>query len=1001
MHFSRSVLLSTLAACAPYPEGLRLTPDGDGPQIVIDWDAEPLPEIPLPNDLATRADPNSPTGLRINISEEAPTEMERRARRKINELAGFGIYAPFTVAFDAPLDLDDIVRRHADDGDYSDDAFFLIDVEPSSPTYLQPVRLEVGHGRFPQDLDETDRYFPNDPRADSPALLFETVDEDLNRNGIMEPGEDTDNDGVLDVPNVYPKGGDPREDLMTWYERETNTLIIRPVMPLREETRYAVVLSERLRGENESPVRSPWKYVHHLRQTEALRPVLHALPSWGLSVEDLAFAWVFTTGRVTGDLVDIRMGLDGAGPYPWLGRTFPAGVNEALQMHEDPMMVDPFRLPVDRLVSTVANLGLFGDSAEVLVSAYQSFSSDIVGGSYETPYLLVDRDDGGFDDTDEYWQLDPVSGEMIVGPARVPFTCAIPKPHSGFAQPYPVVLFGHGYGSSRFDMFGFAWAMNRMGMAACAIDYPGHGPTLSDDDLAIITAFLTSMKMSAFLEHLQDARYRDVNNDGVPDSGADQWIADSFHTRDMVRQAAVDWMQLVKSLKQCGQGTMDKAGSAVMACDWDEDGVPDIGGPSSDFFLVGGSLGGINTAVTAAVEPDVKASVPIVGAGGLMDIGIRSPLKGVVEAVIGRLITPLILGTPNEDGGLVLSQHVISGRDSVDIPFATLDSIPGGGEVLVENLDNGEERLFSIPADGRLRVPIPGDAADPYEKRVLAGIPHGEVPGDKAYTVPDNAHLGDHLRVTVWDDDGAEVAHIDTFAEDVVFEGVTYTAGSPLVVGSEGLGHLRGSPSLRRLASFTGMIIEGGDPIAYAPHYFREPYTRLGGEPTNVLIVPTPGDMVVAVNAEIALARAAGLVDFENIDARYGMTVDQWLIDREVVRGLEQYGPWTDVNGAPALFDPDDLDEGLDGTGAPSDAPLRATVETDAGISGMRLPYVSTTGSHGFGLPDPSLEFDINTFSIHQVARYFQTGGRVISDDLCMEDHSCDWLPPFDEEASR
>ena len=32
---------------------------------------------------------------------------------------------------------------------------------------------------------------------------------------------------------------------MTWYERETNTLIIRPVVPLREETRYAVVLTER------------------------------------------------------------------------------------------------------------------------------------------------------------------------------------------------------------------------------------------------------------------------------------------------------------------------------------------------------------------------------------------------------------------------------------------------------------------------------------------------------------------------------------------------------------------------------------------------------------------------------------------------------------------------------------------------------------------------------------------------------------------------------------
>jgi len=73
------------------------------------------------------------------------------------------------------LTLDEIVRRHRDAGDYSDDAFFLINVDPGSPDYLRPVRLDVGHGRFPQDLDQTDRYFPNDPRSDSPALLFETA----------------------------------------------------------------------------------------------------------------------------------------------------------------------------------------------------------------------------------------------------------------------------------------------------------------------------------------------------------------------------------------------------------------------------------------------------------------------------------------------------------------------------------------------------------------------------------------------------------------------------------------------------------------------------------------------------------------------------------------------------------------------------------------------------------------------------------------------------------
>jgi pimeloyl-ACP methyl ester carboxylesterase len=693
--------------------------------------------------------------------------------------------------------------------------------------------------------------------------------------------------------------------------------------------------------------------------------------------------------------------MDGKGPWPWLGARFPAGVQEALQMHENDTLEDDFRLPIDFFIEPVGALGFFGDSAEPLLSAYRSFSGDIVGGSFTTPYLLVDTDDGGLDDTDEWWKLDPVAGTMVVGPQRIPFTCVLPTATPEHQPPFDVAFFGHGYGSSRFDMFCFAWAMNQIGLAACGIDFPGHGPTISESEIDLVELVLNNLKLMPFLDHLQDARYRDVNNDGYPDSGADQWIADSFHTRDMVRQAAVDWSQMIQSLQACGEGTMDKGGDPVMSCDWNEDGVPDMGGEDAKFFIVGGSLGGINAAITAAIEPSVTASASIVGAGGMMDIGIRSPLTGVVEAVVGRLITPLIIGLPDEDGGLVLAQHVISGRHDATLPFARLDSVPAGGEILVENRVNGEIRRFSIPEDGRLRVPVPGDAADATTKRILAGLPHQEDPGDAVYSVEDNIGLGDSLEITVFDADGAELAFIDTFETETFFEGVTYLAGSPLVIAAEGLGRMRGSPELRRLVSFTGMIIEAGDPIAYAPAYIERPFEALGGKQKNILVIPTPGDMIVAVNAEIALARASGLINYKDVDPRYGMTVDQWLIDRQVVRGLEEYGPWVDGDGNPALFDPDDLDRGLDGRGVPSDDPLRVTVTTDVGVSAMRMPYVSPNGSHGFGLPDPGAEFDINTFAIHQITRYFQTDGQEVSDDLCLEDNSCDWFRPVNTEDGQ
>jgi hypothetical protein len=1001
------MFLTLIFACASAPEGLRLTPEGDGPLVVVDWDAEPLPELPYPNDLAARTDPTSPTGLRLNISTDAATDQEAEARVKLNELTGFGIFAPITVRFDARLDLDGVLARHPDDfylgtAAFDDDAVYLIDVDPDSPGYLSLAALDLGHGRFPMDVVETDRYFANDSRDESPSLMFDTVDEDLNGNEQLDWGEDTDNDGILDIANIWPVGGDPRDDLLTWYELSTDTLIVRPVVPLREETTYAVVLTNRLTDLAGAPVQSPWDWVHHLRQTEALRPAIDAIGQHGLTVDDIAFGWTFTTGRVTGDLVDIQRGLAGEGPWPSLGATYPAGIEEALSVHER-SDADHWNLPVEVLIDELISLGLFDEeSADALANSYLSFGDRVVGGSFTTPYLLVDRDDGGLDDSDEWWQLDPVAGTMSVDGQRVAFTCVVPKADAGYEQPFDVALFGHGYGSSRFDFLGFAHAMNREGMAACAADFPGHGPTIDDDQLPLIEAVLGTSEMTPFLWHLQDSRYRDLNNDGVRDSGGDQWSADPFHTRDMVRQAAVDFMQFTRSMRACGQGEMDfsvteadgtsDSGLTGMSCDWDGDGVADMGGPDARITIVGGSLGGINSAVAVPLIQDVAAWAPIVPGGGTLDIGVRTEIGGAVEALVGRLVSPLFLGFPTESGGLQIVQEVNSVTEMVDLTVGTIASIPAGGRVEIENLRNGELREGLIPADGRFRLGIPCDGLDAFEKRVLAGIPESGPEEGEVYEVVDNDGLGDPLVVRLYDSAGTLVAELDTWEADVLHEGVTMRAGSPLIAGSHGTGHIRSTPSLRRLAMVLAAALEPGDAISYAPHWFLEPYESLGGEPADIMLVPTVGDPIVNINTGIALARAGGLVDWTTIDSRYGTTVDRWLIDRGVVQGLAEHGPWTDDNGNPVLFDPDDADLGTDGLGAPSDTPMRTTVTTRGGYSALRLPYVSTQGSHGFGLPNPSLAFDVNTYSITQISWYLRTG--EVRDDFCMADGSCDFLRP-------
>jgi len=995
-----------LPACGTN-QGLRATPEGDGPRILIDWDAEPLPEVPFPNDLATRPDPTSPTGLRLNFSEEAATEMERRARRKVNELPGFGIFAPLSVRFEQPLDLDNIALRHSDDYDLSDDAFFIIDVTPGSPTYGKPVELDVGHGRFPGDLFGPEAYFPNEPRNSSPSLLYETAEEDLNGNGVLDPGEDTDYDGVLDHPNVYPEGGDPRQDLMTWYERETDTLIFRPVVPMREETCYAVVLTERLVGENGSPIRSPWTWVNHLRQTEALQPLAELLPPLGLSLKEVAFAWTFTTGRITGDLVDVRRGLYGKGPFASLQTDYPAGVHEAARMAEEGEGVEnPLHMPAEQLISILEAANFFpAEASDTLLRGYD-YADNFVGGAFTSPDLMADRDDDGRDTSDEWWQLDAMTGEIHTEPRRIAFTCVLPKPDEQHQQPFPVTFYGHGYRSNRAEFLLFGWTMNRIGFAACTFDFPGHGVVMSDSERLPLSSVLEAMGLLPFLEHLEDGRARDLDNDGRKDPGSDMWVADGFHTRDMVRQAVVDWMQAVRSVRACGTGTMgidaDQNGIPEsherISCDWDGDGTPDIGGPDVPLHLMGGSLGGINAAIAAAVEPEFTTTSPIVAGGGLMDVGWRSDLGGVVEAVVGKVMNPLVLGRADDSGGIRIVQYLSSWTSMREVHIATLPTIPSGGRVRVENLDNGEIRETGIPEDGLFRVGVPSDAMDYAEKRHVTGMPESGPEEGVVYEVAQNAGVGDRWRITVTDAAGAEVSVIDSFEQDVTFQGLTHRAGSPLVALAEGLGHRRGTPALRRLVNVLSLTTEPGDPIAYAPHYIDEPFEELGGKPANVLLVPTPGDPVVPTGSGIAIARAANIYDRHAIDERYGTTVDRWLIDMKVVHGMEEFGPWQlEKSGEYVLFDADDLDNGSDGTGAPSTTPLRAVRESSSGVSGLRLPYSNPTGMHGFEPPDGTKPFDMTTFAIMQIVRYAQSGGQEISDDPCLATADCDFFRTLSE----
>ena len=88
VHLSLLALSLLASGCLSTVEPLILSEDSPT-TVKFDFLHKPLPEIPLPNDIATRYDAQSATKRRINASMIAPTSIESNVRKLIDELDGY------------------------------------------------------------------------------------------------------------------------------------------------------------------------------------------------------------------------------------------------------------------------------------------------------------------------------------------------------------------------------------------------------------------------------------------------------------------------------------------------------------------------------------------------------------------------------------------------------------------------------------------------------------------------------------------------------------------------------------------------------------------------------------------------------------------------------------------------------------------------------------------------------------------------------------------------
>lgn len=1033
----RVILVLLLAGCGSAgdpsgdgAEGLGKTRHDGGPVVVWDIEHKPLPEIPLPNDQATRLDPSSPTRRRLNISLETTTRYERRTREVFNTLDGFGAYASVTVRFDAPLDLENLVRRHHDNDDFRDDAVFLLNVDPECERFGEEVALDFGRGRFPVTLLGRSRRIPDDaapfgfrldeggnkmfrfdPEGESLNVLFEDRTEDLNRNGRLDPGEDLDEDGTLDVANFLdPHACDDvpvssveqdrciADNLLTWYERRTNTLILRPVWPLEERCTYAVVLTKRLQGSDGRAVESPFPAVQPADQVEALAPVSSLLPRYGLSRSDVAFAWSFTVGTMTRDLERVREGLYGHGPLRRLAEEFPVSTFDAKTRDEwreiggDGALAEGGE---DRLLeggclsATFATLAGQYDGDKQICGGYADYAAigAMFAGTFAAPNLLVDKDGEATPmypaDDDEVWDLEADAGRATYGRTDVTFFCVLPREEARpadvvcrpgnpegkpWCKPYPVVFYAHGYGGFKGEVVLHAGRHAQMGMAACGIDSYGHGlrtvfqegcPGASDFQIGKF--LLRRYGYPEVANMIFYGRDRDLNNDGCFDSGADQWTASLFHTRDVVRQSVLEEMQFVRILHAVDGVNRDADG--FLLGDIDGDGELDIGGARSVTAAWGISLGGQLMGVLAGAEPTLDAVSPNAVGAGLTDISVRLGEGGLPEAVMLPVQGPILVGClptdghqnplasgqsgspclpesgqlapqargPQAAGEMLLAWYANDNASLAVRAFARVPGVAAGDTLVVENLDKDVAREAKVTRRGWARVNIAADALSAIEKRGALGLADGD---RDPVVAPDTTALGDRIRVRVIDAaSGEEKARVEAWQWDVTFQGATFPQGQPLVALQEGLGYARNTSDFRRFYGIAQHAVAPGDPAVWSRRYFEDPI-EADYDPAwwpgrqHVLVMPTIGDTQVPTATGVALGRTSGLLGSWNRDPerfapehgwrelftpdpRFGVSPEQWLIDTFVVEGDDALQRWAGFGSNPnVLFDPEDVSDG-------------------------------------------------------------------------------------------
>jgi hypothetical protein len=178
-----------------------------------------------------------------------------------------------------------------------------------------------------------------------------------------------------------------------------------------------------------------------------------------------------------------------------------------------------------------------------------------------------------------------------------------PRPTNG----WPVAIFGHGFTDSKQGApFAVASVLAHEGIASISINVVGHG--FGPNSTLTLNQGATSVTFP------EGGRGFDQDGNGqiTSSEGSSTFFASAQGTigsRDALQQTVADLMQLVRAI----QGGIDANG----------DGLPDL--DANRIYYSGQSFGGIYGTMFLGIEPDIRAGVPNVPGGSIIDIVRLSP----------------------------------------------------------------------------------------------------------------------------------------------------------------------------------------------------------------------------------------------------------------------------------------------------------------------------------------------------------------------------------------